>query len=128
AVREPYLDERGALTANHGMALVPPDALREAVIALDAAGMQIHMHAIGDAAVRSALDVVEAARAANGPSDLRHHVAHIQLIHPDDLHRFRELDVPANMQPIWACHEPTMDERTIPFIGSERSAWPYPFG
>ncbi|MDP9251102.1 MAG: amidohydrolase family protein, partial [Chloroflexota bacterium] len=49
------------------------------------------------------------------------------LIHPDDLHRFRELEVTANMQPIWACHEPTMDDRTIPFIGPERSAWQYPF-
>ena len=105
---DPYLDESGQGTANGGMALVPPEALREAVVALDRVGLQAHMHAIGDAAVRSALDAVEAARKANGPSDLRHHVAHVQLIHPDDLHRFRELDVPANMQPIWACHEPTI--------------------
>jgi predicted amidohydrolase YtcJ len=127
AMLDPYLDEIGHPTANRGMALVPPDALREAVIALDRVGLQAHMHAIGDAAVRSALDAIQAAREANGASDLRHHIAHIQLIHPDDLTRFRELDVPANMQPIWACHEPTMDERTIPFIGPERSTWQYPF-
>jgi predicted amidohydrolase YtcJ len=127
ALLEPYQDESGQGTANLGMALVPPEVLREAVIALDRVGLQAHMHAIGDAAVRSALDAVEAARKANGQSDLRHHIAHVQLIHPDDLHRFRDLEVTANMQPIWACHEPTMDDRTIPFIGPERSAWQYPF-
>jgi len=127
AMLDPYLDEGGHATASRGMALVPPDALREAVTALDRVGLQVHMHAIGDAAVRSALDAVEAAREANGASDLRHHIAHIQLIHPDDLPRFGTLKVSANMQPIWACHEPTMDERTIPFIGPERSTWQYPF-
>jgi predicted amidohydrolase YtcJ len=127
AMLDPYLDEDGRSTQNTGMALVPPDALREAVTALDAAGLQAHLHAIGDAAVRSALDAIEAARAANGPSDLRHHLAHIQLIHPADVARFGSLGAVATIQPIWACHEPTMDERTIPFLGPERSAWQYPF-
>jgi predicted amidohydrolase YtcJ len=127
AMLEPYTDGRGNVTDNRGMALVPPASLREAVTALDAAGLQVHMHAIGDAAVRSALDAIEAARQANGPSDLRHHIAHIQLIHPADLPRFAALGATGNMQPIWACHEPTMDQRTIPFLGSERTAWQYPF-
>jgi len=127
AMLDPYLDERGQVTDSSGMALVPPDRLHEAVIALDRAGLQVHLHAIGDAAVRSALDAIEAARWANGPSDLRHHIAHIQVIHPADLRRFGELGATANMQPIWACHEPTMDERTIPFLGAERTTWQYPF-
>jgi predicted amidohydrolase YtcJ len=127
ALLDPYLDMRGQPTGSRGMALVPPDDLREAVTALDRGGLQAHLHAIGDAAVRSALDAIEAARRANGPSDLRHHIAHIQLIHPDDLARFGALSVTANMQPIWACREATMDERTIPFIGPERSTWQYPF-
>jgi hypothetical protein len=127
AMLEPYQDASGSLTENTGMALVPPDALREAVVALDRAGFQAHLHAIGDAAVRSALDAIEAARLANGASDLRHHLAHIQVIHPDDLPRFAALNATATMQPIWACHEPTMDERTIPFLGDERTAWQYPF-
>jgi len=127
AMLDPYVDERGQVTENRGMALVPPDGLREAVIALDRAGLQVHLHAIGDAAVRSALDAIEAARRANGPSDLRHHIAHIQVIHPADLPRFGELGATASMQPIWACHEPTMDERTIPFLGAERTSWQYPF-
>lgn len=127
AMLDPYLDQHGVATGSRGMALVPPEELRETVIALDHAGLQVHLHAIGDAAVRSALDAIEAARHSNGPSDLRHHIAHIQVVHPDDLPRFRALGATANMQPIWACHEPTMDERTIPFLGAERTAWQYPF-
>jgi predicted amidohydrolase YtcJ len=127
ALLDPYLDGDGHGTDNRGMALVEPERLREVVVALDRAGLQVHMHAIGDAAVRSALDAVEAAQRANGPSDLRHHIAHIQLIHPADLPRFGALAATGTMQPIWACHEPTMDERTIPFLGSERTAWQYPF-
>jgi len=127
AMLDPYLDERGHATDERGMALVPPEPLRQAVIALDRAGLQVHMHAIGDAAVRSALDAIEAARRTNGPSDLRHHIAHIQLIHPSDLPRFAALGATGNMQPIWACHEPTMDQRTIPFLGPERTGWQYPF-
>jgi predicted amidohydrolase YtcJ len=127
AMLDPYLDERGHATDNRGMALVEPEMLREAVVALDRAGLQVHMHAIGDAAVRSALDAVEAARRVNRPSDLRHHIAHIQLIHPDDLPRFAAVGATGTIQPIWACHEPIMDERTIPFLGSERTSWQYPF-
>ncbi|MBA3687565.1 MAG: amidohydrolase [Chloroflexi bacterium] len=127
AMLDPYLDEHGQVTENRGMALVPPELLRDAVTALDRAGLQVHLHAIGDAGVRSALDAIEAARQANGPSDLRHHIAHIQLIHPADLPRFAALGATANMQPIWACHEPTMDQRTIPFLGPKRTNWQYPF-
>lgn len=127
AMLDPFLDGRGGATDNRGLPLVPPGPLREAVVALDAAGLQVHMHAIGDAAVRSALDAVEAARTANGPSDLRHHIAHIQVIHPDDIPRFAALGATANMQPLWARHEPVMDERTIPFLGPERTTWQYPF-
>ncbi|MGH2357620.1 MAG: amidohydrolase [Candidatus Limnocylindria bacterium] len=127
AMIDPYLDDRGRPTQNRGMALVPPDVLREAVVALDRAGFQCHLHTIGDAAVRSALNAIQAAREANGWSDLRHHMAHIQVIHPADLPRFAALGVIGTMQPIWACHEPTMDERTIPFLGPQRTSWQYPF-
>jgi predicted amidohydrolase YtcJ len=71
---------------------------------------------------------VAAARAANGPSDTRPHVAHIQVIHPDDIGRFAPLGVIANAQPYWAVHEGQMDRLTVPFLGSERSTWQYPFG
>jgi hypothetical protein len=127
AMLDPYLDEQGEPTTNRGMALVAPDRLREAVVALDRAGFQAHLHAIGDAAVRSALDAIEAARRTNGPSDLRHHLAHIQVIDPADLPRFAAVGAVANMQPLWACYEPVMDLRTIPFLGPERTTWQYPF-
>ena len=127
AMLEPFLDADGRVTDNRGLAHVPPEALREAVVALDRAGLQVHLHAIGDAAVRSALDAIEAAHRGNGPSDLRHHVAHVQVIHPADLPRFEEVGATATIQPIWARHEPTMDERTNPFLGTERSGWQYPF-
>ena len=59
-----------------------PRRCTEAVVALDARGFQVHQHALGDRAVRSGLDAVEAARAANGWNDARHHIAHIQLPRP----------------------------------------------
>ena len=128
AVLDPYLDRDGRLTANRGIDFVDPEALREHTARLDAAGLQVHFHAIGDRAVRSALDAIEAARRANGPTDTRPHISHIQLIHPDDVPRFGRLDAVANAQPLWACHETNMDELTIPFIGEERGRWQYPFG
>jgi predicted amidohydrolase YtcJ len=127
AMLEPYLGPDGHPTGNRGISFIEPDALRGYVTRLDAAGLQPHFHAIGDRAVREALDAVAAARAANGPSDTRPHIAHIQVIHPDDVPRFAALDVVANAQPYWACHEAQMDELTIPFLGPERTTWQYPF-
>ena len=128
AMLEPYLGEDGRPTANRGLAFFDPATLAEAVTRIDAAGLQPHFHAIGDRAVREALDAVAAARRANGASDTRPHVAHIQVIHPDDIPRFAALGVVANAQPLWACHEAQMDDLTIPFLGPERTAWQYPFG
>jgi predicted amidohydrolase YtcJ len=88
----------------------------------------VNFHALGDRAVREALDAIEAARTANGFNDHRHHLAHLQVVHPDDVPRFRALGATANMQPLWAAHEPQMDELTIPFLGERRSSWQYPFG
>jgi predicted amidohydrolase YtcJ len=82
---------------------------------------------LGDRAVRNALDAVAAARAANGMTDTRPHLAHIQVVHPDDLPRFAALGAVANAQPLWACHDPQMDVLTIPFLGPERATWQYPF-
>ncbi len=126
AMLEPYLDADGGVTDNRGLLQIDPAGLATWVPALDALGFQAHFHAIGDGAVRASLDAVAAARAANGPSDTRPHIAHIQVIHPDDIARFHELDVAANAQPYWACHEGKMDTRPIPFLG-ERWRWQYPF-
>jgi predicted amidohydrolase YtcJ len=127
ALTRPYLGADGEPTGNDGMSFVAPDALREHVAELDRLGFQVHVHAIGDRAVREALDAFETARAQNGDHDRRHHIAHIQVIHPDDVPRFGALGVSANMQALWACHEDQMDTLTIPFLGPERSGWQYPF-
>ncbi|MGY1813561.1 amidohydrolase [Blastococcus sp. SYSU D00820] len=123
----PYLDVCGCQTANSGLSHVDPVLLTEAVARLDREGFQVHLHAVGDRAVREALDAVEAALAANGDRDLRHHLAHLQVVHPDDVPRFGRSRVAANLQAFWAVHEPQMDELTIPFLGPERAAWQYPF-
>jgi predicted amidohydrolase YtcJ len=128
AMLDPYLDINGSSTDNSGMSFVEPRALCEYVTKLDAAGFQIHVHTIGDRAVREALDAIEVARESNGPNDLRHHLAHIQVIHPDDIGRFRRLGVSGNMQPLWAALEPQMVDLTLPFLGEPRSSWQYPFG
>jgi predicted amidohydrolase YtcJ len=127
-VLEPYLGPDGTPTSNHGMSFVHPELLKASVTRLDAEGFQVHIHAIGERAVREALDALEAARAANGANDHRHHIAHIQVVHPDDISRFQELGVVANAQPLWATLEGQMVNLTIPFLGPERSGWQYPFG
>lgn len=111
----------------NGLTYVESQALAQTVTALDGLGFQVHQHAIGDAAVRSALDAVQAAREANGSNDLRHHIAHLQVVNPQDLPRFRELDVVVNMQTYWAQNEPQMRELNFPVLGQERSAQMYPF-
>jgi hypothetical protein len=125
---EEYLDSCGCQAGQRGLSYVPPDVLREQVTRLDAAGFQVHLHAIGDRAVREALDAVQAARTANGPSGGRHHIAHLQVMHPADVPRFAALGVTANIQALWAAHEPQMDELTIPFLGPERAERQYLFG
>ena len=92
----------------------------------DAMGLQVHVHAIGDAAIRRALDGFEAMRAANGMSDNRHHIVHLQLIHEDDRPRFAELDVTATFQALWAYPDPAALELDIPMLGRERTWQMYP--
>ena len=133
AMLEPYLDGDGCATGQSGLDFIDPDELPRFVTALDREGFQVHFHALGDRAVRNALDALAAARQANGPrkangpSPLRHHLAHLQVVHPGDISRFARLSATANIQPLWAIHEPQMDELTIPFLGERRSGWQYPF-
>ncbi|MER5423551.1 amidohydrolase [Streptosporangium roseum] len=117
AVIEPYCRCGGT-----GLSYVDPALLKEYVAELDRHGFQVHFHAIGERAVREALDSFEGTAPAN-----RHHIAHLQIIEPSDVPRFAALGVTANLQPLWATHHAQMDELTIPFLGDERSAWQYPF-
>ena len=124
----PYLDAHGQPTENRGLSFVEPELLKQAVTRLDALGLPGALPRPGRprgprvARRRSRPRVI-----ANGPSDNRHHLAHIQIVHPDDIPRFHQLGAVANGQPLWAAHEGQMDNLTIPFIGPERASWQYPF-
>ncbi|MFD4422507.1 amidohydrolase [Agromyces sp. NPDC058484] len=117
ALLEPYC----SALHKHGMSVWTDAALADAVRAVDAAGFQIHIHAIGDAAVRQALDAIESAILANGPRDRRPVIAHAQLVDDADLPRFAELGVVANMQPLWAQLDALMTVLTVPRLGPERT-------
>lgn len=128
ALNAPYHGQHGGGPDHAGLDFIPPDLVAAAVTRLDALGRQCHFHAIGDRAVRSALDAVELARRENGWGGPIHHIAHLQVIDPVDVPRFAQLRVAANCQPLWASNEDAMTEMTVPFLGPERSEWQYPFG
>ncbi|HEY0187213.1 MAG TPA: amidohydrolase [Cellulomonas sp.] len=127
AMTEPYRDACGHPTGNAGLSFVPPAVLAEAVTRFDAHGVQVHLHALGDRAVREGLDAVARARAVNGPGGPRHHLAHLQVVAEPDVPRFAALDAAANLQPLWACSEPQMDELTLPFLATALHRRQYPF-
>jgi len=128
AMLTPYRDESGHDTCNHGLSFIDPDRLREYVTALDASGQQVHMHALGDRAVREALDALQVARDANGDTDGRHHLAHLQVVSEDDTTRFAPLGAIANIQALWATHEDQLDDLTLPFLQDGQVDRQYPFG
>jgi len=127
ALLEPYLDQAGTETDNTGLDFIPTDDLAEIVTRIDAVGLQCHFHALGDRAVRNALDAIAAARRVNGWTDTRPHLAHLQLVDPADIPRFRQLGATANAQPLWAVLDGSMSDLTIPFIGPARTGHQYPW-
>jgi len=126
ALLEPYLDAGGRPTNNRGPTYFAQDRLNRIVSAADAAGFTVHIHAIGDRAVRSALDAFAAARGRNGTRDGRDQIAHLELVDPADFPRFRELGVIANFQLLWAERDPYIIKATLPYLGPERSRHLYP--
>jgi predicted amidohydrolase YtcJ len=123
AMLDPYLDAHGSPGPVRGTSNVDPARLKDHVAQLDRAGFGVHFHAIGDRAVRECLDAV----AASGRTR-RHHIAHLHVVHPDDVPRFAQLDVTANIQALWATHHEQNDTLCVPFFGAERVARQYPFG
>ncbi|MBT8080193.1 MAG: amidohydrolase [Gammaproteobacteria bacterium] len=114
---EPY----NGTTDDQGISKATPQQLNEIARLLDAEGFQLHFHALGDRAVRQALDAVEAAIAVNAQRERRHQVAHLALIAPADLPRFVELGVAANIQPLWAYRGPEHVSRSAA-LGPDRTA------
>lgn len=111
---------------DHGIANWTLDELTAAATAMDAAGFELHLHAIGDAAIRMALDAIAGVVAAGVPRDRRPVVAHTHLVHPDDRARFAALGVVANLEPLWAQRNAIMVDLTEPRLGPVRSRWQYP--
>ena len=125
ALIDPYLDADGTPTGNRGNLYVDTATLSSIITVFDRAGWQVHMHAIGDRAVRTGLDAVAAARAANH-SAVRHTMAHLQLIDPADYGRFAQLGVIPDFQLQWACSDFWTNEALHPYIGDARHARLYP--
>ena len=126
ALLSPYLDADGKPTKASGELYFDPQRFAKLVQKLDAAGLTVHIHAIGDRAVRASLDAFEAARAANGDKDNRHQIAHLQLVDPADFPRFKELGVLADFQLEWAKREPATEGPLEPYLGPERYRYVYP--
>ena len=126
ALLKPYLDENGVPTTNYGDLYADAASLGEFVRVFDKAGWRVHCHAIGDGAVRAALDGYEIARKANGNRSTRHTIAHLQLVHPSDYSRFAELNVVPDMQLQWATRNVWTMDALKPFIGQKRWERMYP--
>ena len=125
ALLEPYLDAHGKPTHNLGPRYFTQGNLNQIVSLADAAGLTVHVHAIGDRAVRSALDAFAFSRQHNGDLDNRDQIAHLELINPADFPRFRQLAVIANLQLLWAERDDYIDRATVTYLGPERSRYLY---
>jgi hypothetical protein len=117
ALLEPYTDR----PSTKGLPNFSDRDLEKLIVELDRAQFQVHVHAIGDAAVHSTLDAFASARQKNGIRDSRHQIAHLELIAPGDIERFRQMGVIANFEAMWAYPDKYITEYTEPFIGPERS-------
>lgn len=126
ALLEPYLDGHGHPTSNRGPSYFTQDNLNRIVSGANAAGLTVHVHAIGDRAVRAALDAFAYSRQHDGAGDGRDQIAHLELIDPADFPRFQELGVIANFQLLWAERDDYIVKSTLPYIGPERARYLYP--
>ncbi|MEJ0087584.1 MAG: amidohydrolase [Pseudomonadota bacterium] len=124
AVLEPYNKADGSPGTSKGKLYLAPDAMAAFIKQADANGFNVHIHAIGDAAVRESLDAFGVARAAG--SKRLYSIAHLQLIDPADLPRFAALDVLASLQLLWAQPDNYSIDALTPWLGPERMARQYP--
>lgn len=113
-------------TGKSGDLLFDPAWFARMAIAADKAGLIIHVHALGDRAVKETLNGIEAARKANGNSGLPHTLTHIQLADPEDFPRFHQLGVIAALQLLWANAGPETIELVKPYLDPALYRWQYP--
>ncbi|CAN2174647.1 COG1574 Predicted metal-dependent hydrolase with the TIM-barrel fold [Candidatus Nanopelagicaceae bacterium] len=121
ALIDPYDDD----PQSRGLLIWSDDELIDAMVTFDAMGFQIHAHAIGDAAIAQALRAIAAVQRVNPPWDRRPVIAHAQLIAADDLKKFAELGVIANIQPLWTYLDPMNKTLILPRIGEKRNNQQY---
>ncbi|OUO87549.1 amidohydrolase [Gordonibacter sp. An230] len=122
---EPYLPESGLGDDWRGEPIWPVDQFDAMVSDFDAEGIQVHVHAIGDGAVRGTLDAYEKAQAANGKRDARHTMTHVCAIADDDIARMADMDVIGAMQFLWMYGD-SLYELEKAYIGEERALAMYP--
>ncbi|KAA0085227.1 amidohydrolase [Mycolicibacterium sp. P9-64] len=127
AMLAPYRAVAGHDTAS-GQSFIAPDELRDVTALLADERFGIHMHAVGDRAVRECLDALAHAVAQHPGFDGRHQIAHLDVVDPDDIPRFGQLGVIANIQALWARRDREIVERKLPLLGPERERWHFPFG
>jgi hypothetical protein len=118
---EPYVG------GGNGLPFYTQADLDRDVAAYDRAGLQVALHAIGDGAIRMALDAYENAARHNGPRDRRHRVEHVEVPALADVPRFRALGVIASTQAIFATPDASTLENYAPLIGPERASHAQPF-
>lgn len=109
----------------HGLSFVEPARLRAVAAALTAEDFDLHLHAVGDRAVRECLDAIAAARHGG---DRRHQIAHIDLVDSADVTRFAELGVIANIQPLWAREDRVLVETKLPYLTDSQRDHHFAFG
>jgi len=114
---EPYIDKPGFKSAP----IWKPEAFNDTIVALDKAGFQIEVHAIGDGAVRMALDAYQRAQEMNGKRDSRHKIAHVVLVSAQDMPRFKSLGVIPVPSPNWFYYEATFEKNNLAYLGPERA-------
>ncbi|EAQ97938.2 amidohydrolase [Congregibacter litoralis] len=115
---EPYQSPPG----HRAEPLVPLEKTKEVVAGAAGQGIDVHLHAIGDGAVRMALDLVEYARAEQENSTSRFTICHAQVVNPADVPRFGELDVIVQSTPTWYAY----DDIALAYLGEERMTHMYP--
>ncbi len=121
ALTEPYLD-----TGRSGQLLFTPAKMNALVSEAARRGLNVHIHAIGDLAVKASLDAFEAARKANPNSHLPFSLTHAQFVDPEDIPRFAQLRVIAALQLLWAVADPSTNEQVKPYIAPSIYRWMYP--
>ncbi|MDA9219447.1 amidohydrolase [Luminiphilus sp.] len=122
ALVSPYLHKPGY----QGELTYPQAELNDIVANLVNNDLQVYTHAVGDGGVRAILNAFEFAEQTHGRKDLRHHISHLQLIHPDDYDRFAELNVVANFQALWAVPDDWVIQLNLPVVGLDRVHRMYP--